>query len=114
MMKLDVSKAAKMLRGIAAGCPEQEGKPAVLTVPYRLGATRLTFKVPAHPELIRLRADRLERDARAWERRLNSLHTPTGSLRAPKQARYSEAVAKRFLDDGEIDNYNNYRELYHV
>lgn len=84
---------------------------------FQLGGATLRIKSILHPEFLRNRAARLQKQAKAASR----LGTPEAkaaakairwkpSLRRPSA--YSKRVAQQFLDDGERENWAAYRELF--
>jgi hypothetical protein len=83
----------------------------VLSHPVKLGGTSMVLKVECTPDGFRDKAKQLKSTHRrlALWRSANRL----APHRVPKrQAPFSKAVAQTFLDDGEIENYENYKALY--
>lgn len=114
----DVSEMVEELELWASGVNAPEVGPwQRVEFVFRLGAATLRVKSLLHPDFLRARAVRLQKQARAAD----NLGTPTGkelrrairwkpNLRRP--ARYSKQVAQRFLDDGERENAAAYLELF--
>ena len=108
-MPVDVSHIAAALRGVAAQIPE-----GVSIGPFKLimavGRTTFTIRADGTANALAARALRLERNAR--RNYLTKGDARTVPMQSTfKQAKYSAAVAQRFVDDGEIDNFHAYCEL---
>ena len=74
------------------------------------GKCRMTVRCAADADALEARAVELERAARrSYLTRGDIRPQRPPSLRRPK---YSAAVAQRFLDEGERDNYDAYCALY--
>lgn len=73
----------------------------------KLKTTNMTIKCFWCPESIRIRIKKLK--LMSIMKFPNSTNLKPHSLKRPK---YSQRIAKTFLDDGEINNYKAYRALY--
>ena len=81
------------------------------------GKCRMTVRCAADADALEARAVELERAARRdlrtnLRRGLDHVVGPLRWDRPGKSAGYSAAVAQRFLDEGERDNYDAYCALY--
>lgn len=82
---------------------------------FSLSGATLRIKSVLHPELLRLRAARLQKQAKVNFGTQGAREYAKASRWAPRVSRplkYSKMVAQGFLDDGERENWAAYRELF--
>ena len=107
---IDVSPLTAALRG-AAICLGGIDRDIMLEFGHNVGGKcSMVIRCRADAESLESRAVNLERAARRDHRTRGDFRWP--STPTMRQARYSAAVAQRFLDDGERDNYLAYCALY--
>lgn len=107
-MAVDVSNLVAALRGVAAMCDGSATFPVVLRM--SVGPATFTIRAAGTAEALEARARLLERQARrSYTTRGSAVCRPTQQKFS--QAGYSAAVAQRFIDDGEVDNWRAYCEL---
>ena len=95
-------------QGISEGSPHPQQRVEFNT---KCGVALVKLQIFMHPLLLRQRSEKLIKTCRQvnrWARPSITKYRPP-SL---KVAKFSKAVAQRFLDDNETENYKNYVAIY--
>lgn len=98
------------------GVKENVGPHQIREVILNFENTRLKLRIIWTPAGFRKRAKELSKQAKyAHDCRTDNAKEAANALKykiSLRRPRYSKAVAQRFIDDGEIENYKNYRMLF--
>lgn len=117
-MAVDVSHITRALRSIADNLEiigvSNIGPWQLFEYVDYLDNMKMTFKMQWCPDHIRIRCNRLEKMAKQKLGTPQSNEAYIAARKKPsmRRSRYSERVARQFLEDGERDNYEAYKALY--